>query len=269
MGLEKNMISKKKIIEYFNKEIIPFIIEKDLVNDTLIVIGGSYSYGLYDVKSDIDIYIFMKKGIGEFISQFRQNLFRHIDIDGSKTQIIPMDLNNQINKSTNELLACPNDNISKATVKEVFMFEHYITIFDPLKRIDGVKKAITSLTNEYWSERCQELCCETIDLLESFYSSLNRCDVAATIKFGSVIKALLQIIYLTDSNPYPPDKWINIALLEKHKNALSNSIEALIPQNLDKESLKISVDSLNKYVTDILSIKKLIPSYIIEDMLNP
>jgi len=56
---------------------------------------------------------------------------------------------------------------------------------------------------------------------------------------------------------------------EKHKHALSNSKGALVPKGTDKESLKSCINLINKYVTDILSSKKLIPSYIIDDMLNP
>jgi len=43
----------------------------------------------------------MKKGIGELISQFRQNLFRYIDINGAKAQIIPIDINNQVSNGIN------------------------------------------------------------------------------------------------------------------------------------------------------------------------
>ncbi|HPJ13340.1 MAG TPA: hypothetical protein PLV00_08140, partial [Caldisericia bacterium] len=72
-----------------------------------------------------------------------------------------------------------------------------------------------------------------------------------------------------DNKAYAPDKWLYIALGEEHKNSLGKSQEVFLPQSLEINDLKVSVDSINKYVTGILREKETIPDYVIEDMLNP
>lgn len=260
---------KELIKNYIYKEMIPFIIESNLTEDAIVVIGGSYSYGYSDEKSDIDVYILLKSQIANFIRRFRPILFSHIEIEGYKVQIIPMDLSSPINKKLGSLIYNPAENIVDASIKEIHQFTNYIPIYDSCKRINTVKSHIENMKADYWKSHCRDLCCETIDVLESFYSSLRRCNIASIIKYGEAIKSLLQIIYLTDNKPYPPDKWLYIGLSDTYKEIFNGKAGGFLPKGTGILSLKESVDFTNEYVAGVLKDKNLVPDYIIKDMLNP
>lgn len=260
-----------RIKNYFELYIFPQI--KDIVSldDILVVISGSVSYGFDDEYSDVDVYLIGEYPRDKLVKEIQQHLFRHIIIDGFRVQIIPLILNNSIYSPLSCMLHEEYDNLKNCDMNLLFDIQHYLPVHDPKNIVCNSKVYIDNLSINFWQEECMKQCANHVDVLEAFYSSVKRGNViTGSIYFGDALKGLLQIVHLSAGSPYPITKWLYNELENVDKDmyiALNQLFADGLPCTLN--DLEDNIRNITVIVTNRLKETGAVPSYIIDALLSP
>lgn len=258
--------------KFLDANLMPIIKEFTSLDDVIIVLGGSLSYGFFDRESDVDVYILWELPGEKWRDKLREYLFVHKVVDGFRIQYIPIDLHN-IQYSP---LSCLfNDNfeiISQSNnIKLLYDILHFIPIHDVKNAVKKAQDYVSNLDFNYWKDKCIERCCKHIDVLEAFYSSLKRNNAfTGSLFYGNALKGLLEIAYLAEATPYPTEKWIWNGL-QKVNSKLFNELKIKIASKLPEtcEDMRNNVFSTASLISYVLKEKDMVPVYIIDDLLHP
>ncbi|MEG6611282.1 hypothetical protein V6C42_00205 [Pseudoclostridium thermosuccinogenes] len=256
---------------YFQQVMAPKIQEFTSLDELIVVIGGSVSYGFADELSDVDAYIIWDIPRNVWFDKLRQFLFMHQMIDGYRVQFIPLMLQSPQYSSFSYLFHEEFDKLKDCDFELLYDIQHFIPIHDPKGIISKGKAFVSDLGSEYWQEKCLEHCEKLIDTLEAFYSSLKRKNIiTGSMYFGDALKGLLQTVYLSAGFPYPTAKWIWNGL-ERVDAKMFESIRTYFENGFpcSSEELRNCIHSVTEVVTDRLKEKGFVPPYIINDLLCP
>lgn len=256
---------------YFEQQLVSKIKEFTPLEELLVVIGGSVSYGFADEFSDVDVYILWEVPREVWFKKLQRHLFMHQIINGYRVQFLPLIFENSPYSPLSCLLHEEYDNLRKCDIKLLYDILHYIPVHDPKNIINKGKIFIENLENEFWQEKCIKHCSKHIDVLEVFYSSLKRGNIiTGNMYYGDALRGLLEIPYLYTGSPYPMAKWIWSGL-EKVDNALYRDLKQIFDNNppLSCSDLERIVHSVTEIITKKLKEKGFVPYYILEDLLFP
>jgi hypothetical protein len=239
---------------YFEQQLLPQITQITGLDEILVVIGGSVSYGFNDEYSDVDVYLLWELPREVWFAKLRQYLFQHKIIDGYRVQFIPLALENSVYSPLAYMLHEEYKNLKNCDAELLFDIQHYLPIHDPKNIIYKSKAYVNSLGNEFWQEKCIEHSCKYIDTMEAFYSSLKRGNIiTGSMYFGDALKGLLQIAYLCSGNPFPTAKWIWNGL-ERVDNEVFKAINQIFKSGFPRtcEDLESYIRSITVVITDKL-----------------
>lgn len=258
--------------KYLETELMPKIKEIVSVDDVVIVIGGSLSYGFFDEESDVDVYVIWDLPRDKWFLKLREFLFMHKIVDGFRIQYIPLSLQSVQYAPLSCLL---NNNleslIDNNDIKLFYDIQHFIPIHDTKNTVIKAKEYISKLDFNYWKNKCIEHSSKHIDTLEIFYSSIKRNNVlTGSMFYGKAIQGLLEIAYLAEGHPYPTGKWLWNGL-EKVNNRLFEDLKTMIANQLPAtcEDMKNNVFNTTKLISYILKKKDVVPTYVADALLYP
>lgn len=276
IGEDCEGVGNKKAIAaaktYLNINLMPKIKEIVSLDDIIIVIGGSLSYGFFDRESDVDVYILWELSRGKWFDKLREFLFTHKIVDGFRIQYIPIDLQNIQYAPLSCLL---NDNFELLyqcnDIELLYDILHFIPLHDTKNSVRKARDYVSTFDSTYWRDRCIEHCSKHIDVLELFYSSLKRDDaLTGSMFYGTALKGLLEIAYLIEGTPYPTEKWVWNGL-EKANRGLFDELKLRIANKLPEtcEDMRNNVFYTANLISGALQEDDIVPMYIINDLLYP
>jgi len=195
----------------------------------------------------------------------------HNTIENIRVQYIPLNLQDNQNTVLNGLLSDEMEEFSNGRISQLYDIIHYLPIHDTKMRIDAAQSFVHSLDAAFWKEKCKQHCCEHIDVLEAFYSSLKRNNtITGAMFYGTALKGLVEIAYLSEARPYPYAKWLWNGLEEINKDLsvyLHNLMVYGLPRTCDE--MKDSIYKVTEIVVFKLVKNEMVPIIIADSLLNP
>lgn len=203
-----NSIAQKLVSDYFNGPLkqhpVYHLIEKTM-NEAIIIVTGSYSFGMSNESSDLDIEFIIPDALHTALVEMAdgvQHLWVH---DENHRPLVDIKI---------RPLTWLQNRLSGTDPEVLWIYKHAICIQDR----DQLLSHILAIANERFHSI-------NIDLLTKSYKdfrtgvtiSASRETLGKTIMMTRTIEAALALPFLSQKEPYPYPKWQSIWLKTKHE----------------------------------------------------
>jgi hypothetical protein len=203
--------------EHFEKIILPKLKElsPESVENMMVFIEGSVSYGFCDETSDIDIDYYIGGEAGNTIKDQIRKVLKPEEYYYESVRIsygfsgdfwkFDLILKNDMEKFWNE-----------CNPYALYNIKHAVPVWDPESLLPLIKKRTDFFPPEMYKKMIRGLWITINDSGEyNTLESLNRNNtVESKIYLYRAIEAVLRIIYVLNGNFYPPTKWLTTGLKE-------------------------------------------------------
>ena len=206
--------------KYFEEKMRPFLIQKGLLNNTLICFSGSIAYGYCDKLSDIEMEYYIHKKLNK---QALREVVEILSKEGVYESVrLSIGLNTEW--KLNLILNNKTGNFWKSfDPYQLFEMTHALAIWDPFKIIEKIKKQVAFYPNPIFKKVVRGLWITAND--SGFYNadfSIKRGNYTEGYTFlYRGLEALLRLIYVLNREYYPHSKWLTrqLSTLKNNFNA--------------------------------------------------
>jgi hypothetical protein len=212
---QQKMIALGK--EHFDKIILPKLKElsPEAVENMMVFIEGSVSYGFCDETSDIDIDYYIGGDVENAVKNQIRNVLNSGDYDYESVRIsygfggdfwkFDLILENDMEKFWNEF-----------NPYALYNIKHAVPVWDPKLLLPLIKKRADFFPPEMYKKMIRGLWITMNDSGEyNTLESLNRHNyIESKIYLYRAMEAVLRIVYVLNGNYYPPTKWLTTGLKE-------------------------------------------------------
>lgn len=209
---QKKLIATGK--DYF-ESLLPALrdISEPAVNNMLSFISTSVAYGFCDKHSDIDIEVFINSEIDEIKCQKINDVFSEV---GEWHKSVRISCGLAFDYWKFDLLL--NNEMStfwgKYNPYALYNIKHAIPIWDPTRLLAIIRKRVRNYPNSILKEAVRGL---WITATDSGEYNVDQAAKRDTFTEGHMFlykatEALLRLIYILNSEYYPPSKWITTGL---------------------------------------------------------
>lgn len=256
MNLQEKLI---KIGEkHFNEELLPKMKEffGEDINNFIIWIEGSVSYGYCDKLSDVDFGVFYTKILNEKQSEFLKELMQ--DYWVGKTRLSYAD-NSRTGKRIIEVL---NENMDKVwEVSDLYFFFNvtsFYSVFDSNNVIKNAKEKIKFYPHNFLKEIIRGFWLTANNSLYVAEQCLDRKKkIEGYISLYKGIEAMLRLIYNLNNKYFPPTKWLTTGFGQIENDLGAKKYLKKIKGNNLKNDIKIYGFLLNNIKSFMLTNKSI------------
>jgi len=259
----------KTVNDFLDKELYPKLLSFVSEDDYVVVIGGSYSFGMADEYSDVDIFLLWNVEPNIWAPIVGNILCRPHTMFGCEFQIVPINITHKRNTTYYDLFNVNENLLNQSSIYDLFNISTYIVLHDNLNRVGNAQMMIKNVKDDFWQDQCYHSAADLIDVLESFYDASKRKDELTLIMyFGTALQKLLELFILSNRELYPQPKWL-WRFIKKIDVEMYNKYYLSKFSDLSNDKMVEFIKNMAEDVSKKLLMNNFVKDYIAESLVNP